>query len=263
MSQLSLSSQSSSASSDLESTKEAALIGKTLLQAKQEVNNVLDQLVRIAFTIRQSGTRARLQKADGWKSSKHEGDLQRFKDHLTALVLATTRPLSKITDFPRYAREAELSEIETRLIDCNLKRRNRFLYQQTHASELADDQLKSIEALPNLKKAEVDLKQFPTSTGATQPQLTKTTSSAKDHGVAKGKNLVGPPKTDTTATALSAHGEIPAVVPPSVQAATLLSVTVRKASYPPAPKLGKRETFKCPCCCLQLSAIHAEPSRWK
>ncbi|RFN45479.1 calcium/calmodulin-dependent protein kinase [Fusarium flagelliforme] len=119
--------------SDSDTDLESTLNDSPLQKAKETVNSLLDLLIRIAITIRRSGTQSRLRKADRkFKAEDHE-ELQR---HLIVLMLSQGPFSSDHTFSPDQTDQTKLTAIQWRLINCNLKRRNRFLYAQRHSEAL-------------------------------------------------------------------------------------------------------------------------------
>ncbi|KAJ5243895.1 hypothetical protein N7489_003991 [Penicillium chrysogenum] len=98
-----------------------------LLESRRAIEAVLSQLSIIAVAIRHSGARSRLQKADrSFNAAQH----RELEDHLKTIVLR--RPGISIAEL----NNSEPSRVQQRLINCNLRRRHRFMYAQRHAEEL-------------------------------------------------------------------------------------------------------------------------------
>ena len=254
-------SKSTATSFDSDSSSEISLAIGTLSLAKHKVDDVLDQLARVTFAIRQAGTRARLQKADGRENQRDEEDLQRLKTHLTILILSARLPIQELLESPWNILENKLTGIETRLIQNNLKRRHRFLYQQAHSKRLV--------AKPEIRETrQPESKSVPEQNPITSPKQSTsegtTLSESRDPPV-KVRPMKSEPslRTDTTATAITAEHEIRKDIVRSEQSASRISVTVGKASYPPAPKVENLKLFKCPCCCQTLPARYTERNRWR
>src|SRR6202043_3866350 len=83
--------------------------------------------------IRRSGTRSRLQKADRMLRLE---DHQDFCAHLIAVMLSQGPSSAEYTFSLEKIDPSKLSTVQLRLINCNLKRRNRFLYAQEHSKGL-------------------------------------------------------------------------------------------------------------------------------
>ncbi len=231
-------------------------------RAKDEVRSVLSQLGRIALDIRRSGTRARLQRADqlfplkdnrdpqDLKDSQDLQDLQDLKVHLTTLLLSRP-PFSG--DRPETLRE--LSEVQARLVKCNLIRRHRFLYAQKHKQRLTP-------ALMPAAKPQVALEEKCLETASSLVRAEATEVRARRDGAAEedGKPVAG---TETAASALSDSFALHDV--PAAQAATTqVSTTAARLTYPKAPSVNdEKDFFSCPCCCQTLPVMMSEGNRWR
>lgn len=241
----------------MESEKELETL--SLLHEKmQNVEMILDQLARIAVAVRRSGKRSRLQKADQRFKAEEHKDLQQ---HLITMLSLLARPRASNEEIdPSKLREeiylSKLSEVQQRLIHCNLKRRNRFIYAQQHSKWLDPG----------------------TAGRLSQPQTSKAigTRPANDGEVAKEeqKSLETPVheaadapinptiRTGTSASAVSDRLDLPQIPVPA--ASTIMSSTVIDLQYPHPPK--RKETariFTCPCCCQALPVTLSEKNRWK
>ncbi|KAJ4024603.1 WD repeat-containing protein 88 [Fusarium irregulare] len=216
-------------------------------KAKETVNSILDLLVRIAITIRRSGTQSRLRKADRkFKIEDHE-DLQR---HLVVVMLSQGPFSSDYTFSTERTDASKITPIQWRLINCNLKRRNRFLYAQKHSDALDTP---SSSTVPSSETPKPEIQDLPA-----RPL---------------GSTPVQKPSTKSVAMATSASGitDLPAVLPAlpkgpvsSHATRTNLSTTVIKLPYPHPPKVDEDAmVFSCPCCCQTLPVAMLEMSRWK
>ncbi|KAK1148500.1 hypothetical protein N8T08_009505 [Aspergillus melleus] len=106
----------------------AKLPSRTPLQESMyNVESMEDQLARIAVAIRRSGRRSRLQKADQrFDATEHE----ELEGYLISMLHTHLKHTHKTRD------ASTLNEVQLRLVRCNLKRRNRFLYAQRHSNGL-------------------------------------------------------------------------------------------------------------------------------
>jgi hypothetical protein len=245
---------SDDSASDTQSETEFKLLssGNPLHKNMQNVEMMLDQLARIAVAVRRSGRRSRLQKADQrFKSEEHE-DLQK---HLITVLLAR----------PEFSKEqiepSKLSKVQQRLIYCNLKRRNRFLYAQQHSKWLDLDtagrpsQAQAIETIgtrpPTDGEADKE-KQKPL------PLIAKPSSEVAD---ARINPTI---RTGTSASAVSDSLALPRALIPAPAASTVMSSTVIDMKYPSPPKIKEGvRVFTCPCCCQTLPVTLSEGNRWK
>lgn len=246
-------------------TEEPQIAG--LSQAMRNVDLQLDQLARIAVTIRRVGTRSRLQKAD--RLFRPE-DHQELHDHLTAVVLAQ-RPLSQNFAFYPDGTDAfkkELTDVQRRLIHCNLKRRNRFLYAQKRSNNLAPHS-SSFQPSNDIPETNFRLGETTPTPSQRQSELMR--------GLQRGQKSDPTPVSKTSErrdsrsirTGTSASG-VTDLLPlsqnpvPSQAASTQLSKTIVSVDYPHPPKMNPSAlVFKCPCCCQTLPAMVADRTRWK
>jgi hypothetical protein len=242
-------SDDSASDSQLASEFERLSSSNSLQKNMQDVEMILDQLARVAVAVRRSGRRSRLQKADQrFKPAEHE-DLQK---HLTTILLAR----------PEFSEEqihaSKLSEVQQRLIHCNLKRRNRFLYAQQHSKWLNTDaagrlsQEQAIETRPAVGGE---------STKEKQKSLPLTTKPSSEAAAA----LINPTvRTGTSASAVSDSLALPRALLLAPATSTIMSSTVINLKYPRPPKIEKGAlVFTCPCCCQVLPAAFSEGNRWK
>jgi hypothetical protein len=232
-----------------------------LFKAIRNVDLILDQLARIAITIRRSGTRSRLQKAD--RTLKLE-DHQTLRDHLIAVVLSMGPLSPEYTFLPEQIDPSKLSDVQLRLIDCNLKRRNRFLYAQEHSKGLdaiSSTRIPSVETItPKIES------QTPPQHTVSKPTPSISKSVATDLASTKPLEHFHNPSvmTGTSASGMSDLLLLPQNPVPSQAATTQLSTTVTKLDYPypPEMKVGAL-IFRCPCCCQALPAMISDKYRWK
>ena len=222
---------------------------------------MLDQLARIAVAIRRSGTRSRLQKADRmFKLEDHED----LRAHLTAVVLSQGPFSAEYTFSPEQINQSKLSTVQLRLINCNLKRRNRFLYAQQHSKSL--DAASSTRIPPRVVTDPKTAPEQPEpETGPQRKPEKSMPSVSKPVSAEPVEQLYNPSlKTGTSASGVTDLLSLPQNLVPSQAATTQLSTTVTKLDYPHAPKKNDDALFfRCPCCCQTLPAIISDTSRWK
>ncbi|KAF3926784.1 hypothetical protein ABW21_db0209275 [Orbilia brochopaga] len=103
-------------------------------EAKKDVEETLNQIVRLTVAIRKAGSSARLTRADR-SFDKQDPTIQKLTSFLELVI------------HPRGTKLDGLNEIQTRLIEANLRRRHRFNYARLHSQRLAkrdaDSQLQS------------------------------------------------------------------------------------------------------------------------
>ena len=226
--------------------------GNPLHENMQNIEMMLDQLARIAIAVRRSGRRSRLQKADQRFKREEHKDLE---EHLITVLLAR----------PEFSKEqihrVKLSEVQRHLINCNLKRRNRFLYAQQHSKWLDADTtgppsqaqaIETIETRPPTHGEAAKEKQ------KSLPLIAKPLSEAADAPI--NPTI----RTGTSASAVSDSLDLPRALIPAPAASTVMSSTVINLKYPRPPKRKEgARFFTCPCCCQTLPVTLSEENRWK
>lgn len=226
----------------------AANLPSGQLARMKDVEDSLNQLTRLTVAIRKAGTRSRLQKADSSfdPDSPHIRSLRR---HLEVLLLVWPDQHAN-SDYGEHQLDpTRLSPIQLRLIEANLKRRNRFLYAQRHAQKLESNLGQSkktprgIEALgKQSQRSDVN----PLSQG----------------GVALVRDGIEAQST-TTATHVDDAIEIPPEQIPR-SATTVVSVTSSRITYPKPPRFHNHQMlFTCPCCCQSLPVAIGRGNQWK
>ncbi|KAM0245095.1 hypothetical protein ACHAQJ_010649 [Trichoderma viride] len=240
---------------------------RPLHRQMKTIEMMLDQLARIAVAVRRSGRRSRLHKADQRFKPEDHDDLQR---HLVTILLA--HPESSGGPFNPVELESSgvskgqtdltrLDEIQQRLIRCNLKRRNRFLYAQRHAEKLGSGISQGQPLAQPIGAVETRLVISSEFTQGIQNSL-PTEEILLDKGVNAPPNSTI--MTDTTASAIS-HGLALQEMHRSAPAAsTVMSSTVISLKYPHPPTVEEGFLlFKCPCCCQPLPRVYLEDQKWK
>ncbi|KAH0538097.1 hypothetical protein FGG08_005309 [Glutinoglossum americanum] len=226
-----------------------------LSEAMKNTEGILNQLTRIAVTIRRAGTRARLQKADQLFRTDDYLDL---RSHLNVVVLSRPPFSDEQIDLRR------LSRVQQRLINCNLKRRNRFIYAQKHSKGLGPALGNSASGIGS-----TDPKDTPLTSDLEACRVQKQAIGAPPGGEAFHLTSVeetplAPAGAVTTASAVSSSLILPQNPVPSQAATTQVSSTGTKLTYPYPPKIKTgTQFFKCPCCCQTLPAMISEGGRWR
>ncbi|RJE23880.1 hypothetical protein PHISCL_03792 [Aspergillus sclerotialis] len=215
----------------------------SLHEAMRDTEKMLDQLVRIIVAVRRSGRRSRLTKADKrFKPSEHE----ELKQHLATMLSVCPCPGSS----PKKPDLKDLSEVQQRLIHCNLKRRNRFLYAQRHSQGLGPDSENSAQG----QEAETVVQ------GKDEKAVLENRKS-RPAGEVQNPTL----RTGTSASAVSDSLVLPAAeLLPASGTSTVMSATVIELDYPRPPKISEAaRVFRCPCCCETLPVDIAKANLWK
>ncbi|OJJ05996.1 hypothetical protein ASPVEDRAFT_140082, partial [Aspergillus versicolor CBS 583.65] len=219
-------------------------------EAMRDVEELLDQLGQLGLVIRRAGKRSRFVKADQrFRPEEHE----MLESHLTSMLLmwSCSHPT------PGAPVSGPLTEIQNRLVHSNMKRRNRFLYAQTHSLGLAPAHVNRLKSESTAATPTIE---------SNFPQHSPREGDKADRKPREGRD--GVPQTRQTVTTASAISDSFAKdtldVPPPKGTSTMLSTTVGSLEYPRPPRLKETaRVFRCPCCCQTLPADMATPSRWK
>ncbi|BCS11473.1 hypothetical protein ALUC_40813A [Aspergillus luchuensis] len=151
---------------------------------------------------------------------------------------------------------SQLNEVQLRLVHCNLKRRNRFLYSQRHAMGLDAG---------NVRRTPV-----PKPAGSAQketPQEKPGWESLNNSPIHANNTVI----TGTSASRLSDGFQLPQPGHTLHQIDHAKSVTLSAVSntalevdYPRPPQLkDDARLFRCPCCCEALPAKMTDDIRWR
>ncbi|PYH72820.1 uncharacterized protein BO88DRAFT_318122, partial [Aspergillus vadensis CBS 113365] len=218
-----------------------------LYESMYDIELMMDQLSRIAVAIRRSVRRSRLQKADQlFNASEH----QKLEGHLVGMLLCQLNGRIQERD------PSQLNEVQLRLVHCNLKRRNRFLYSQRHAM--------------GLDAGYVRRTPVPKPAGSAQketPQESPCWESSNNSPMHANNTVI----TGTSASGLSddfhlsqsrhtVHQKDHAISITS----SAVSTTAREVDYPRPPQLkDDARLFRCPCCCEALPAKMTDEIRWR
>jgi hypothetical protein len=223
------------------------------------VETMIDQLVRISIAIHRGGARARLEKADQTFIADRHGQL---RDHLSLLIYANTLTREEKEAGKNYLdlRSISLTDIQSRLIDANLRRRHRFLYSQRRLRKQEKDnsrhhkeQQQTAARTGLTNRADQD-GLSPGSGGEETPQQHETLSkSDKDHPASS---------TEKNSALTSLDG--PIEIPMDGQLSMMVpSSTSAKVVYPRALKIPGLDLFTCPCCCQSLPIYISSGLKWR
>jgi hypothetical protein len=220
------------------------------LARMKDVEDSLNQLTRLTAAIRKAGTRSRLQKADS-SFEPHTPQIRSLRRHLELLILVQPNEHGNSEFRNQQLDPARLSPIQLRLIEANLKRRNRFLYAQQHALKLETGSGDSVstsrgKSTSGKQKQSLDV-------GQMAPFLSREKELAMDELHVQST---------TTATQVDERIEIPRQIARSVT--TAVSVTSSRITYPKSPSLHDHQMlFTCPCCCQSLAVAVGRGNQWK
>ncbi|KAJ5398855.1 hypothetical protein N7465_009344, partial [Penicillium sp. CMV-2018d] len=214
-----------------------------LRESMYNIESMQDQLARIAVAIRRSGMRSRLQKADQrFEAAEHE----ELEGHLVGMLL------TQLKCCPQERDPSKLNEVQLRLVRCNLKRRNRFLYAQQHSKGLDAGPIRRENRTAAPKKVEL-----------TQEEMAKRKADSKalnDGSKHANSTIV----TGTSASKLSDNFNLPEPDHAAPTASSIISTTAIDLDYPRPPRFkDDAHLFRCPCCCEALPVEMANKNRWR
>jgi hypothetical protein len=247
--------------------------------------DLLDQLANLAIIIRQAGTSSRLQKADRASNRTEHEDLG-----ILLKVLLQARPerpanikYNSLEDVESPRKDGNLiisaenfgvvtsplDPVQDHFVRANIRRRNRFVYAQRHAKNLAAFNLKStkldepVESLDRLDKGQPGAVTIERAVH----QHIKETISTQEQPNAKDEAAQSIKSRDLTskASTFGPTDEIkdPGATTASQQAMTQASHTALKVTIPRPRKIKKGlKIFKCPCCCQTLPYRFTERNQW-
>lgn len=234
--------------------------------AMKDVEEVLNQLTRLTLTIRKAGSSSRLRKADA-SFDPGRPQMKALRQHLELLLLARPReygswqaqisedglsliPTVMSVSGHKEIHAEQLTVIQTRLIEANLRRRNRFLYAQRHSEKLAESRAVSSTTKPEMLVE-------------SQRSALVRTEARSSPGEVQAVHMEANLGSATTASIIENPIILPAK-PDAQPASTVISTTSAKVEYPKAPPgNGGLNVFKCPCCCQSLPTRFGKGSQWK
>lgn len=239
---------------------------KRVDEATTNVDSALENLNLLAVAIRRTSRRAQLEKADqNFDPENHTELATLLKILLCCQLGARERDEGSLTRLKKLTTEervlelqsAYLSSAQERLLQTNLRRRNRFLQAQKHIGEFTLP-----EAAEQDKKEKWKLEDDTEATEYEQVDTKKQQDSPE---------IKSPGPAEATITGSSAPGpeSSPSTererMPSSQLTMSSIATLAAVAQYPKPPKIRDGLTmFKCPCCCQTLPVeVAIEEIRWK
>lgn len=240
-------------------------------RSKRDVESILDQIIRLGTLIRTSGKASRLRRADAHFSFEDfqkldnssfrntlkipTNDVLELRTHLIAYLFMSPALYNSVAGtLDQFNIESVLTELQpdTRsaidhLVFANLRRRVRFWYAQKHAVKLASAQRVLFFDQPASER------------GSQRPQSREQPVQRSE----KSRNSkVQMPS--TTSGTIASEGTIDVRKLHTPIAMSRMSVSLTKSGWPHPPLIhDKRKSFKCPCCHMTLSSLHAERQTWR
>lgn len=237
--------------------------------ATKKVDSSLENLALIAVAIRRTGIRSRLARADGRFNPEEHGELGAFL-RIICLRQHTRNDLSIEVGkeaqsggfkFERLSTEERIkvsekfkpSDTQQRLIEVNLRRRNRFLRAQEHSEKLKSRQSDKRESASNTRRElGSENARLPNMAPVSQESTQRSPTGDPDGGHSPPASSLPETKASTAEGTFQIPKSKRTASQPAMTAITALTAA---AQYPTAPSLSQNSTiFKCPCCCQALPA---------
>ncbi|KAI1362824.1 hypothetical protein F5Y08DRAFT_310998 [Xylaria arbuscula] len=231
----------------------------------QNLDSIIGNLALIGVAIRRTGKASRNRRANRtFKPEEH----QEFKTHLECIMLLRPTEEARFHHTENGAciiglDHSELSPLQSRLIDANLRRRHNFVVAQKrskHESEARSERstpIGTFTAHDLLRDGPPPTTKYAAGPPGAQPQRTTQDSSWRAATIS-GFSLA------STAEG-TLHNELPekAYIPGAAK--TQITSIASDAEFPePPPIPSGRRVGKCPCCCQSLpTEIFTDPTTWK
>lgn len=222
------------------------------MEAKDDVLQLITQLLSLTCSIREVDTKTKLNSADEIFDADRHSELF---FHLILILQAKAWTRSEREDWIRQidSNKSPLDEIQTRIVLANLRRRNRFLHAQNHTDKPKEQKYTANTRKSTSRRVSDFLSrrlesevagQVPADSGSTRVPATSS---------AANTSTVAPSSQDTKHTTDSTSSSV-----------ITISGTYSQLRYPRVPRTSKSmQTFKCPSCCHLLPLTDAEPARWR
>lgn len=239
-----------------------------LAEAIREAENILYCLCQLADAIRRPITPYQLIIADRSFNPKSHED---FKNYLVRILLAKSSDFEKrscklwkpgANDNPADfgVDISRVSIMQQRLIDDNLRRRNRFMYAQRQASKRIPPVLPAVPVVDHkvIEEADQEVNTVSAESGTQQHSQETMPFSATRWRLPTLLSEI----TDTTASANCTPAPILNTSTPST-AMSEVSSDGSKLNSPDHPQIDVSNCFRCPCCCQALPAMFWERHHWE
>jgi len=268
------------------SRENTSSLSLSLVEVIEAADTLLNDLVRLAVTIRKTSADSHNCKADA--SFDEDAEVLRpLKEHLTRVILSRPGRLIEARDnFFQGLKEdfleksdderskcllkanadlcnqpimhLRLTKVQERLVRANLRRNHRFRYSQTHTLKIEQGSRQAVSARFAEPTPAFAVNSWTQSQDVTNladgsvseavPKLGQT-SDTEGHQTDRHYDTI---LSETTASQMRTI--VPSVAPSQQSGTAASAVTTRiKAYYPRPPKLGRNlDIVRCPCCCKTL-----------
>ncbi|KAI0377864.1 hypothetical protein F5Y04DRAFT_263425 [Hypomontagnella monticulosa] len=222
-------------------------------EAIENVDSALGNLALIAVAIRRTGKRSRLQKADSKFKPDDHTELETFLRFV--ILYRRFRKGSSFEACEDALGVPTLSPPQKRLIEANLRRRNRFIQAQRHSELLRTGNIFLDDAVSQLaigpSTAQLESKRTPVDKGK-----------APQRSVPRDAPTISGTSASVPESAFRIHPREKMAVRPAMTAITILTSAIQYPN-PPKPR-PDHQLFKCPCCCQSLPMdVAIETTLWK
>lgn len=244
----------------LQDCSKAAKAGAVLSDVIANIDSTIDSLAFIGVQARRGGRKSRLQRADGCYATNKEM-YRDLRAHLSCIITARPTTLERPKDEGAaihsvdYFSSADLTTIQERLVEANLRRRHRFIEAQRHSEGLKGPATSNMpaEITPgSLAIAAVDTKDE--SNPVPDQQTSISTSTMREREVPR-----------TFASSLESNFAGLAISRKTGTTATRITNITAGARYPEAryPADADQKLVQCPCCCQAIPVVDLEDSHWR
>ncbi|KAI1880107.1 hypothetical protein JX265_001728 [Neoarthrinium moseri] len=224
------------------------------------IDSTVDSLAFIGLQIRRSGRKSRLLKADSSfiENKHHYLDL---RAHLTCVVVSkptiTGRPDDEGKDIHSfsYFTNLELSPIQERLVEANLRRRHRFVEAQRHSLGLKAPSGNNSHPAVATASSETE--------STTEGNIATAIRRKQAHRVNAGDNVLTIPA--TSASGLDSEWRGLPHDRQGTSTATRITGITAASMYPKARRSQNpdQKMVKCPCCCQAIPTSELQDSQWR
>ncbi|KAK6359883.1 hypothetical protein TWF696_001012 [Orbilia brochopaga] len=221
--------------------------------ALSSIDAMIENLALIGVAVRRTGRTSRVQKADQKFNREMHSEL---RQHLECILL-----LRPSANGHKALDNSELTVVQKRLVDANLRRRNRFLRAHQHSRYLGNHQLEPSAPIEISISVPVPVSGNMTqgSLGPKQSPLPLPMTPRPIKG--QGADVAG------FSTASTAEGALQYIQDRSSGkevAKTQITSLAADADYPRPPASASKfghKVFRCPCCCQTLP--NADTAEWR
>lgn len=231
-------------------------------EALGKVDSIVHDLIFIGLAIRRSGRKSRLQKADALFDRDRENYLD-LRAHLASIIVSRPSEGPRMLSGSDHFTKVELSPIQNRLVEANLRRRHRFIEAQRH-SHLLKGPTPRVPKNPPMQQITEIFTTIGTNLSPEDPEISKvkpelkrtlTATAAKTDTITTPGTIASTPETGFKGLRQKGHAS---------STVTRITAITAAAQYPKAKTSSSEQfSFKCPCCCQAIPTKGAEDSQFR